>query len=132
MFSCLLINFLQYHGKENITLEPSIDRNIMELLSLIRRKYLSSETDFRPMDLAQKAQFFTLDVISDVATGAPMGDVEQDADVYSYLKTTADALPALIMAGTVPAVSNFLQIPFIARRLFPSSKDEIGFGKLIG
>jgi hypothetical protein len=84
------------------------------------------------MDLAQKAQFFTLDVIMDIATGAPIGDVEHDADVYSYLKTTADALAPLIMIGSVPAVQNFLQIPLIARRLFPTAGDKVGFGKLIG
>lgn len=84
------------------------------------------------MDLAQKAQFFTLDVIMDIATGTPVGDLEHDADVYSYLRTTADALAPLIMIGSVPSVQNFLQIPLIAKKLFPTAEDKIGFGKLIG
>ena len=84
------------------------------------------------MDLAQKAQFFTMDTIMDIATGAPMGDLENDADVHAYLKTTADALPALIMIGSVPAVHNIIQTPFIAKRLFPTAEDKIGLGRLIG
>jgi hypothetical protein len=84
------------------------------------------------MDLAQKAQFFTMDTIMDIATGAPMGDLEYDADVHAYLKTTADALPALIMMGSVPAVHSIIQTPFIAKRLFPTAEDKIGLGRLIG
>ena len=86
----------------------------------------------RPMDFASKAQFFTLDTIMDIATGAPMGDLEQDADVHNYLKTTADALAPLIMMGSVPAVSDFLHIPWVAKRLFPTAEDKIGMGRLIG
>ena len=84
------------------------------------------------MDLAQKAHFFTLDTITDVASGAPIGHLEHDVDVFDYLKTTASALPALVMGASVPAIQNFINIPFIAKRLFPTAEDEIGFGKLIG
>jgi len=121
-----------YLGKENITLEATIDRNIVNLLDLIRRKYVSKGSDIRLMDLAEKAQFVALDAILDIATGAPMGDLQHDEDVNSYLKTTAAALPPLIMLGSVPSVQNFLHIPFIAKRLFPTAEDEIGMGKLIG
>lgn len=68
----------------------------------------------------------------DLATGAPMGDLDQDADVHSYLKTTADALPPLIMIGSVPAVHSFIHIPWVAKRLFPTAEDRIGMGRLIG
>jgi hypothetical protein len=83
------------------------------------------------MDLAKKAQFFTIDTIMDVASGAPLGDLENDADVFDYLRTTASALPILNMVASVPAVQNFLQIPFLAKQLFPTAEDKIGFGKLI-
>ena len=122
----------QYLGKENITLETTIDANIVRFIHLIRTKYLSSGTSLRPMDLASRAQFFTLDTIMDIATGAPMGDLEQDEDIHSYLKTTADALPPLIMMGSVPIVHSFLHIPLVAKRLFPTAEDKIGMGKLIG
>lgn len=68
----------------------------------------------------------------DIATGAPMGDLDQGEDIHSYLKTTADALRALIMMGSVPAVSDFLHLPWVAKRLFPTAEDKIRIGKLIG
>lgn len=101
-------------------------------MNLIRTKYTSLGSVIRPFDLAQKAQYFTLDTIMDIATGAPMGDLEHDEDVHSYLKTTADTLPALIVMGSVPAIHNFIQTPFVAKRLFPTAEDKIGMGRLIG
>ena len=85
-------------------MEPTIDRNIVNFLDLIRRRYVSGGPGTRPMDLAEKAQFFALDSILDIATGAPMGDLKHDKDVNSYLKSTAEALPILIMIGSVPPV----------------------------
>lgn len=118
-------------GKENITLEPTIDRNIGNFINLIRTKYLTSRAEVRPMDFAEKAQFFTLDTILDIATGTPMGDLDQDADVNAYLKTTSDFVPPLVMVGSVPSVQNFLHIPFIAKKIFPTAEDKIGVGRLI-
>lgn len=84
------------------------------------------------MDLAQKAHFFTLDTITDIATGAPIGDLEHDADVYNYLKISADALSIRSVIGSVPAVQNFLNIPILAKRIFPNADDKAGLGKVIG
>ena len=112
-------------------MEPSIDRNILKLLDLIRRKYVSTVSGFKPMDLAKKAHFFTLDTITDIATGAPIGDLEQDADVHDYLKISCNALSIRSVIASVPAVQNFLNIPIIAKRIFPNADDELGLGKVI-
>jgi hypothetical protein len=84
------------------------------------------------MDLARKAHFFTLDTITDIATGAPIGDLENDADMYDYLKIGCDALSIRSVIASVPAVQNFLQIPIIAKRIFPNADDKRGLGKVIG
>ncbi len=84
------------------------------------------------MDLAQKAHFFTLDTITDIAIGAPIGDLENDADVFDYLKTGATVLPPMAIISSVPAIQNFLQISFVAKLLFPKADDKVGLGKVIG
>ena len=76
--------------------------------NLIRSKYISTDTIFKPMDLARKAQFVTLDIISDLAFEIPFGDVENDEDVHLYLKSTEEILPVAIMLSTIPAIRNFL------------------------
>jgi hypothetical protein len=106
-------------GKENITLEATIDRNISSLLDLIRRSYVSKGSDFRPIDLAEKSQFLALDAILDIATGAAMGDLKNDKDLNSYLKITAAVLPSLIMIGSVPSVQVCVLDPLLILWIFP-------------
>lgn len=46
-----------YTGKENIGLESSIDAQVKNFVDLVRRKYVSTAEETRPMDLASKARF---------------------------------------------------------------------------
>jgi len=121
-----------YTGRDGIDFEPNIDIHVQNFIDLIRTKYISTTTESNIMDLAQKAQFFTIDVITDLATGAPFGDLPSDSDQNEYLKTTTEAQAAFIMICSMPALTKIIQIPSIGKWLFPTSQDEIGMGKLIG
>jgi hypothetical protein len=46
--------------------------SVVKFLDLIRGKYVSSGTDIQPMDVVKKSQFFTLNTIMGIATGAPI------------------------------------------------------------
>lgn len=39
-----------YSGKENLGVEDKIDRHVCNLVNLIRTKYISSETELKPME----------------------------------------------------------------------------------
>jgi hypothetical protein len=43
---------MAYSGKEDVNIESTINVHLQSLTSLIRRKYVSSSTEFRPMDLS--------------------------------------------------------------------------------
>lgn len=120
-----------YAGKENEDLESRIDANIAALVNLIDRKYISSGSDFRPMDLARKTSFFTLDVISDIAYGKPFGCLAADTDVNEYLQTTEEQCPRILFAANFPWLVQLLGSPLF-RSLLPSTKDAIGFGRVMG
>lgn len=105
---------------------------MLNLIKLIRRKYISTSTVFKPMDLARKLQFVTLDIISDLAYDAPFGDLEKDEDVHLYLKAGEETLPVAVILSTIPAIRNFMLIPLIGEMILPSGKDKTGLGKLIG
>lgn len=83
------------------------------------------------MDLARKAQFLALDIITDLAFNVPFGDIDSDEDVHSYIKSTEETMQAVIMLCSIPAVSDFLNTPLIGNLIFPSAKDEAGPGRLI-
>ncbi|KAF5023779.1 hypothetical protein F66182_4172 [Fusarium sp. NRRL 66182] len=99
-----------YSGKENESLERTIDEHIARLIDLIETKYLSSTQAYRPVDFAQKIQYFTLDVISDLAFGHPFGYMEQDDDVFDLSKSRAPSFLGLL----------------------PKESDKLGFGAFIG
>ena len=108
-----------------------MDRQIFQLMSLIDHKYISEPGSLRPMDLAAKAQFFTLDVISDVSFGAPFGFLAEDKDLFQYNEINASAVPVMNMLQAMPWLSNIVyRWPF--RLALPSDGDNVGFGRLMG
>lgn len=124
-------NKTKYSGKENEGLEHSIDRNVASLVRLLESKYLSTSTVYRPVDFALKTQFFTLDVISDIAFGKAFGDLDDDKDTSSLIQTSEETLPMIVLLGAFPFLANvFFAYPF--KLLLPSDEDTIGLGKLIG
>jgi cytochrome P450 len=120
-----------YTGKENLSMEGSIETQIARLVELIETKYLSTDQEYRPMDWGVKAQYFTLDVIGELAWGQPMGFLEHDADVYDYIKITMTSVPAMMVISTYPMLTKVLHSPFF-RKILPKDTDKIGFGALIG
>lgn len=75
-----------YGGKENPSLEAGIDEQLVALVDLIRRKYISSDGNLRPFDLARAAQLFTLDAITRVAYGKAFGYIKTEQDVHGYIE----------------------------------------------
>ncbi|KAF6824305.1 pisatin demethylase [Colletotrichum musicola] len=120
-----------YSGRENLALESSIDQSLGQLISLIRTKYLSGGRVV-PMDLAKKAQYFTLDVISGVGLGKTFGMLKSDSDVDAYLQSTEEGI--MINAFAIGAGMSWLsQAPVIGRFICPSEQKNAtsGFGKMI-
>ncbi|CAI6340228.1 unnamed protein product [Periconia digitata] len=117
-----------YSGKDNFALESSIDVHIKELVHLISSKYVTSSSGnevTKPMDLAAKMQYFTLDVISHIGLGTPFGHLKTDQDVNGYLKSMEEGL---WIATTIFGLGmNWLR----NSPLGPSEKDQAGFGKMM-
>ena len=120
-----------YSGKENLSLESDIDGHVKELIHLVRSKYISSPQHSKPMDLARKVQFFTLDVISKIGFGESFGDLQADADLNDYIKSGELGLSIAAFLSAL-GLTKYFHWPPIARLLGPSEKDKSGFGKMMG
>ncbi|XTI85616.1 cytochrome P450 [Cenococcum geophilum] len=120
-----------YSGKENLYLENDIDENLMRMFGLIRRKYVSTESVYKPMNLARITTFFTLDVISTVAFGKPFGFLEIDDDPFEYLKQLHIFLPAIMCFSVYPEVQRLMRLPLM-RKLAPQATNVTGLGKVMG
>ncbi|KAH6623362.1 cytochrome P450 [Chaetomium tenue] len=123
-----------YSGRENLELESSMSARITELVALIRSKYLSEPSTggrIIPMDLAKKIQYFTLDVISTIGTGQPLGMLRADADVHHYVRWSEEGL-RIAAACSGLGISWLGQAPVVGARLAPRPEDKSGFGALMG
>jgi hypothetical protein len=127
----MLLIMCQYSGKENESMEGSVDTQVAKFVDLVETKYLSTSEFYCPMDLGQKTSFFTLDVISDLAFGQAFGYLETDHDVYGYLEMSKTALPLMMAISDVPTIADILQSRLF-RALLPSEADKAGFGAFIG
>ncbi|OHE95151.1 cytochrome P450 [Colletotrichum orchidophilum] len=116
-----------YSGKEVEDLEAKIDQNVLRLVGLLE-KYASHDEAF---DFGAKAQYFTLDVISDLAFGEPFGDLATDSDVHEYIKTMEQNMPTILVTSVLPWLLALLSSPLF-RSMMPSEKDAIGVGKTMG
>lgn len=112
-------------------MEGSIDMQIAKLVHLIDTKYISTSDDYRPIDFGEKASFFTLDVISELAFGQAFGYLDEDGDVFNYLAITKTFIPIMMVLGDVPYLATALQSPML-RGLLPKESDKLGFGAFIG
>ncbi|RMZ74477.1 cytochrome p450 [Pyrenophora seminiperda CCB06] len=120
-----------YSGKENEGMEACVDEQIARFVHLIERDYVSNADVYRPMDFAEKTQFFTLDVISALAFGGPFGYLTEDKDLFDYIKITTAYIPFMMVLGSVPWVTRVLHSKLL-RGLLPSESDKLGFGAFIG
>ncbi|POR38486.1 Pisatin demethylase [Tolypocladium paradoxum] len=114
-----------YSGKEVENLEAKINQNVMALINLIDSKYVSANKAF---DFGRKAQYFTLDVISDLAFGEPFGDIATDSDVHEYISTMEANMPTIIVTTVLPWLMVLLSSPLF-KWMMPSEKDVIGLGR---
>lgn len=123
---------MQYSGKEILGLENTVDEHMLSWMALIRRKYISSDSELRPMDLARKAAFFTMDITTEISFGEPWGCLTKDEDVDKWFESSEQILPNAIMFSTIPWMASLFSIPIIGRLVMPSDRDPIGPGKLLG
>jgi len=122
---------LGYGGKEVPNLEAKIDSHVLDFINLIRRKYLTVGSKITPIDLAEKASYFTMDVITDLAFSQTWGCLEQDRDVDDWFRSMELFLPLAARASAIPFLASLFGIPFISRLIMPSDKDEAGPGRLL-
>lgn len=90
-------------------------------------KYADSD---RILDLGRKVQYFTLDVISEIAFDKPFGFVETDSDVYRYIETTERTLPMVMVTTVIPVFVKLLASRLLISAL-PTETDLFGFGRVI-
>ncbi|KAI1382433.1 BcABA1, cytochrome P450 monooxygenase [Hypoxylon crocopeplum] len=123
-----------YGGRETPAIEPGINDQIISLLDLVRRKYLSSDdsSEYHPVEFAELISYYTVDVITRSAFGEEFGCLKTDSDVHGFLAGVKESWAGLAIALDVPYIRNILFSPLFLRFLGPKPTDTAGMGKLMG
>ncbi|KAM7188913.1 Cytochrome P450 [Rhypophila sp. PSN 637] len=121
-----------YSGKENTHLEAGIDGQIRVLLDLIDSKYLYTESQRRTLEFSRLAQFFTLDVITEVAFGQAFGFLSRDEDINGYCHVAEQALPIFEWLGVFGTLNRMIRLPGIRNLTMPRPTDKTGVGMMMG
>ncbi|KIV88711.1 hypothetical protein PV10_08369 [Exophiala mesophila] len=120
-----------YAGKENLDLEKSIDEVVASFIQLIETKYLSTDSEYRPLDFCKKAQYLTLDLIGKIAFGRPFEFIQNDTDMFSYLQTTENTIPVMMLVSVFPLLAQIFQSPLL-KSVLPKNTDAYGLGRIMG
>jgi len=120
-----------YNGREVEDLHGRIDEQVLKLVRLIGRKYVSTATQLRKMDLGLVPQFFTMDVLSSIGFSQPFGYLDADEDLFGYIKTTQATIPVMVISSMVPLATAILQSALF-KPFLPNSQDVVGLGRIMG
>jgi len=123
---------VQYAGRDIDGLEATIDKHLLQYIKLIKEKYVSVDSDFRPMDLARKSSFWAMDIITDIAFGRPWGCLVKDEDVDEWFRSMELVMPTAIRASTIPWMAYLFSVPIVGKMVMPSEKDLTGAGRMLG
>jgi cytochrome P450 len=122
-----------YAGKDNPSLESDVDLMLNVMTNKIRTKYAAvGPWDRKPMlDLANMAQYFTLDSISKLAFGEEFGLVEAERDIHGHIEMLNDVAPPIVLICAVPYLRAIFGSSFMLKLAGPSPKDKKGIGRLM-
>lgn len=73
-----------------------------------------------------------MDVLTDVAFGAPFGYLNRDEDVHDYIKTIRSFMPVLELKTNHPVVNALMGSRLVKALLAPTAHDRTGMGKVMG
>ncbi|KAK1826547.1 cytochrome P450 [Podospora conica] len=122
---------LGYSGKDVLSFEKDVDEVIKTFMKVLERDHLSNDKETRVADFALLCQFFTLDAISKLGFGEPIGHLEHNSDRFGYINTIDNMIPIISAVSASPLATAITNIPFIKRLIAPSRKDTSGVGRLL-
>jgi len=120
-----------YQGRDNVDMEGAVDSQVRRLLALVRRKYLSTNREARPLDFAPLSRFFTIDVVTRLIYGESFGHLDEGEDVHGFVEQIDTAMKVMGIALDVPGVRNVLLSHTFQNNLGPKKGDKWGIGRVM-
>ncbi|KIX05641.1 uncharacterized protein Z518_03613 [Rhinocladiella mackenziei CBS 650.93] len=116
-----------YSGKEIPTLESNVDDRINDMVLLIHNESRKGKA----IDMARIAQYFTLDVLTQLAFEEPFGYLTKNEDVFQYIQKVQEFLHILELASNFPLIHRILSSR-VMLAFGPKPTDKLGMGAMLG
>lgn len=84
------------------------------------------------MDWAHIAQYFTIDVLTDITFSKPFGYLKVNSDLHHDILTVRAYMPVLELRCNIPFINTLLGKSFLTKLIMPVALDRFGFGPMIG
>lgn len=125
-----------YAGKDIHGLEDAVDERVGGFIARIEKYWVSDATLTKSFDIAKRIQYFTIDTITQLCFGKPMGFVESDADKHNFIATIEMQLPIVqhfsVFLGLNAVLRWVSVVPLLRGLVVPSSSDKSGIGVIMG
>ena len=113
-----------------------IDERLMEWINRAKSDWISEPSKARSFDIGQRIQFLTIDIITQICLGTPVGCVASDSDKYEILKTVEQGTSVCQHFSILLELNSLLfyitKIPLLGPRLIPQASDRSGVGRIMG
>lgn len=117
-------------------MEPMIDEQLMQWVGRARFDWASDSNNVKSFDIGKRIQFLTVDVMTQICLGQPLGCVESDSDQYDFLKSIEQGNKVCQHLSVLLELNSLLhhiaKIPIIGARLVPQATDRSGVGRIMG
>ena len=121
-----------YSGKDNAQLERDVDECLLDLVHMVRDRYITTDNSHPiQMELARKAQYFTIDAISKLAFNEKFNDLRDDNDNFGYIEEIDTLFPNMFCMSVIPEIIEFLTATGILAWLDPADNPKLAFGKMM-
>lgn len=121
-----------YAGKDIDGLEDVVNERVKEFIDSLEKRALSAPGQTGSFDIARRIQFFTIDTITHVCFGRPMGFVQSDTDKHDFIATIESQLPIAQHFSVFLALNTMLRwaasIAGLRKAVVPSPADKSGIG----
>jgi hypothetical protein len=77
-------------------------------------------------------QYFTVDVLSQIAFGKAFGCLPAGKDMYDYVKTSHEFIPILELKLNHAWFNAFTSTRLFLKLVAPTAEDKVGMGKVMG
>lgn len=124
-----------YAGKDIEGLEAAISERVSDFIDRIDRHQVSEPGNMKVFEIGRRIQYLTLDMITHLCFGEPLGFVRADSDVNNFLVTTESQFHIALRSSIILELNTILfhitRFRWIKKAIIPSARGNTGIGMIM-